>query len=134
MGFNKLIDKVTQAEQALEARERNVGAQWRQLKASWRAAWTPGRIVVAGIASGFLVGRAQPLAGMTGGGVLQVMTALSGFIASTGLPEVLDDAAAPEQDDAEETNDATTAASSVMPAAAYDPLLDHEALRREGLL
>ena len=32
-----------------------------------------GRIVVAGIASGFLVGRAQPLAGMTGGGVLQVM-------------------------------------------------------------
>ena len=81
MGFEKLIDKVTQAEHALEARERSIGAAWRQLKTSWRAAWTPGRIIVAGLASGFLVGRARPLARTSGGGVLQMLTALSGLFA-----------------------------------------------------
>ncbi len=81
MGFEQLIHKVTQAEQALEASERSVAADWRQMKASWRQAWTPGRIVVAGLASGFLVGRAKPLSRASGSGVLQMVTALSGLIA-----------------------------------------------------
>ena len=82
MGFEQLIDKVTQAEHALEAKERTAVADWRQHKASWRELWTPGRIVAAGLASGFLVGRARPLRAASGGGVLQMITAISGLFAS----------------------------------------------------
>ncbi len=138
MGFEQLIDKVTQAEQALEASERGTVAEWRQLKSAWRAAWTPGRIVVAGLASGFLVGRAQPLARTTGGGVLQLMTALSGLVAS-GSAQV----AASEAGDAAHHAEATAEAVGADPVAASmasrpvappDPLKEHERLRRSGLM
>lgn len=82
MSFHALIAKVEQAEQALEARERTASAQWRQVKTTWRESWTPGRIVIAGLASGFLVGRAQPLKLAGSGGLLNLVTALSGMLAS----------------------------------------------------
>jgi hypothetical protein len=81
MSFDALIRKVKQAETALEAQERQAGADWRQLKASWRAMWTPGRIVLAGLASGFMVGRAEPFKRAAGGGTLQLISALSGLFA-----------------------------------------------------
>ena len=81
MSFKQLITKVEQAEQALEARERAAAADWRQLKATWRAGWTPTRIVLAGVASGFAIGRAKPLRHVTGGGALQLLTALAGLFA-----------------------------------------------------
>jgi len=52
MSFESLIDKVRQAETALEASERQAGANWRQFKLSWKDAWTPGRIVSIGLVSG----------------------------------------------------------------------------------
>ena len=61
MGFDALLDKVKQAERTLENREREAVDRWQQLARSWRAAWTPGRIVVAGLAAGFVAGRVQPL-------------------------------------------------------------------------
>ena len=83
MGFHELIHKVQQAETALEARERQTAADWRQAKASWLAIWTPGRIVLAGLASGFVIGQARPLRRVTTGqGVLQLATALTGLFAS----------------------------------------------------
>ena len=84
MGFHELIDKVQQAETALEARERQAAADWRQTKASWLSIWTPGRIVIAGLASGFLIGQVRPAKGVaTGQGVLQLATALAGLFASS---------------------------------------------------
>ena len=44
--FEQLVAKVQQPEDALEAHERSVAADLRQLKTSWRAAWTPGRSIV----------------------------------------------------------------------------------------
>jgi len=82
MSFDALIAKVEQAEQALEARERTASTQWQQVKTTWRESWTPGRIVIAGLASGFLVGRAQPLKLAGSGGLLNLVTALSGMLAS----------------------------------------------------
>ena len=82
MSFHALIAKVEQAEQALEARERTASTQWQQVKTTWRESWTPGRIVIAGLASGFLVGRAQPLKLAGSGGLLNLVTALSGMLAS----------------------------------------------------
>ena len=102
MGFEQLIDKVTQAEQALEASERGTVAEWRQLKSAWRAAWTPGRIVVAGLASGFLVGRAQPLKLAGSGGLLNLVTALSGMLAS-GSAQVAAESAEQAADAAEDS-------------------------------
>jgi hypothetical protein len=82
MSFDALIAKVQQAEDALETRERQTTEQWRQFKATWRQSWTPGRIVIAGLAAGFMVGRARPLRVASGGGVLQMLSALSGLLAS----------------------------------------------------
>lgn len=83
MSFDKLIQKVTQAEDALEAHERRVAADLRQLKASWRTGWTPGRIVIAGLVGGFFMGRAEPLHVVVarGGGAMQLITMLSGLFA-----------------------------------------------------
>ncbi|TWI14376.1 hypothetical protein [Aerolutibacter ruishenii] len=112
MGFEQLIEKVHQAEDALESRERAVVAHVRHVKASWRSAWTPGRIVVAGLASGFLVGRARPLrAAGDGGQWLQMITALSGLLAS-GSAQV----AAQSADEA--ATEASQAAAAAAPEAA----------------
>ena len=95
MSFDKLILKVTQAEDALEAHERRVAANLRQLKASWRAGWTPGRIVIAGAVSGFLMGRAEPLQAVVarGGGAMQLITMLSGLFAGDSAMAAASDAA-----------------------------------------
>ena len=82
MSFHALIAKVEQAEQALEVRERRASAQWQQVKTTWRESWTPGRIVIAGLVSGFLAGRAEPLRAMNGARWMQMFTAVSSFLAT----------------------------------------------------
>lgn len=82
MSFEALVDKVRQAETALEAKERQAAADWRQLKASWIASWTPGRIVVAGLATGFAVGKLEPVKkAASGSGALQLLSAVAGLFA-----------------------------------------------------
>lgn len=91
--FNQLIEKVAQAEAALEAQERRVAADWRQLKGSWKTGWTPGRIVIAGLVSGFVIGRVEPLkAGAKGSTIMQMVTALSGLLASSKAQEAATEA------------------------------------------
>lgn len=113
MSFDKLIAKVTQAENALEAQERQVAADVRQLKSSWRAAWTPGRIVIAGLVSGFLVGRAEPLrSAARSGSVVRIVTLLSGLFAGTSAQ-----VAASKADEAAES--AGEVAEAVAPSATH---------------
>ena len=80
--FEHLIRKVSQAEEALEGHERQVGVQARRLKQAWKAAWTPGRLLSAGLVSGFLVGRAEPLAKVGGARWMQMISTVSGLFAS----------------------------------------------------
>lgn len=87
MSFDKLLAKVEQAEDALEARERQVAADLRVLGSTWRDALTPTRIVIAGAIAGFLAGRAQPLrtAGAIGGSLgnarwLQLASSVAGLV------------------------------------------------------
>ena len=83
MGFKQLLTKVQQAEAALESRERRVADDWQQLKHTWKDAWTPSRVVIAGLVAGFLVGRAQPLRTVARSGqFMQLVTMLSGLFAS----------------------------------------------------
>lgn len=126
MNFEQLVAKVHQAEDALEARERAFAADWRQLAASWRAAWTPGRIVVAGLASGFVTGRLQPgrLLARGGGGFLQLLSTLSGLIASGSAQ-----AAAGE---AEHAAESAGEIASAVPAAHAAPMPPDQATRIAG--
>ena len=123
MSFHALIAKVEQAEQALEARERTASAQWRQVKTTWRESWTPGRIVIAGLASGFLVGRAQPLKLAGSGGLLNLVTALSGMLASGSAQvaaENAEQAADAAGDVAQATGDAAAGSPGVVLASDDD--------------
>ncbi|MGY1425861.1 hypothetical protein [Lysobacter sp. A289] len=131
MSFNKLISKVTQAENALEANERRVGADLRQLRDSWKSAWTPGRIVIAGLAGGFLVGRGEPLrSAARNGGVVRIVSLLTGLFASTTAS-----AANQTAEDAEQTAQrAVGVAAGTTPgpdtAAAASERLAHDFLER----
>ena len=60
MNFETLRYRVAQAEQAVVVHETRTHRQWAQLRTTWRTGWTPGRIVIAGLAAGFVVGRARP--------------------------------------------------------------------------
>jgi hypothetical protein len=83
MSFPKLIAKVRQAEDAVEAHERRAVADWRQLRRTWRASWTPGRILIGGLAAGFLVGR-RDTAGRDGGpSLLRLLSMLSSLLATS---------------------------------------------------
>ena len=82
MGFDALLTKVKQAEEALETREREAVGRWQHLKASWRAAWTPGRIVIVGLAAGFVAGRAKPVQmARSGNGVVALLRTLAPLLA-----------------------------------------------------
>lgn len=118
MNFEQLIAKVHQAEDALEARERELVADWRQLGASWRAGWTPGRIVIAGLASGFLAGRLKPGRVLTrgGSGIMQLLSTLSGLIASGSAQ-----AAAGEAGHAAESAEDAAANAAPAPQAGLTP-------------
>ena len=94
---------------ALEVSERLTATRWDTFKTTWRASWTPGRIVAAGLASGFLVGRAQPMKLAGSGGVLNLATALAGIFAGTGA-----------QAAAKQAEDAASAAEGAAVAAATD--------------
>ena len=115
MGFEQLIEKVRQAEVALEAKERQTGADWRQVKSSWRAMWTPGRIVIAGLVSGFIVGRAEPFKKAAGGGTLQLISALSSLVAGGSAQ-----AAASEASDAKQAAETVERKTDGMPPPAND--------------
>lgn len=122
MGFRQLQAKVRQAETALEEKERHVAADWRRLKAEWNAAWTPGRIVLAGLASGFLVGGAQPFrAAARSGQVMQLVTMLSGLFAG-GTAKVAAEEAAQAKDTAEDVADAVGAPVASPAAPPADPV------------
>ena len=128
MSFDSLIDKVKQAEGALEAQERQTGANWRQFKASWQAAWTPGRIISIGLVSGFLVGKAEPAKRLvSGGGTLQMLSGLASLFAGGSA-----EAAAGHAQDAADAAQQTATMSGA--ARAPPPMHTTESLRADGLL
>jgi hypothetical protein len=135
MRFESLLEKVRQAETALEAKERQAGADWRQAKASWQSLWTPGRIVSVGLVSGFLVGKVEPSKRVVrGSGALQMLSAMAGLFAGGSAQ-----AAAGHAEQAADTAQQTVAAVSDEPLATppqpgYPEMHTPESLREAGLL
>jgi len=110
MRFEQLIKKVEQAENAIEANERKAGADLRQLKASWKAAWTPGRIVLAGFGSGLLMGFAEPGRNLASGSnamrFMSMAASLTGLFAGTSAQAAAEEAGAVAESAASATDGA----------------------------
>lgn len=132
MSFDQLIAKVHQAEDVVEAQERRLVAHWGQLKSTWRDSWTPGRILVAGLVSGFVVGRAEPLrTAAKSGGLMQAISMVSSLFAGGGAAAAADQAqraaaatqqAAAAVDDSEEATVARAEATVQAVRSTADPI------------
>lgn len=89
------LAKVDAAEREVETRRAEAAAQARRTGVLWRQSWTPGRIMIVGLATGFLTGRAQPLKLAGSGGLLSLLRALDKL-----LETARSGAAAPSRPDA----------------------------------
>ncbi|WP_295947462.1 hypothetical protein [uncultured Xanthomonas sp.] len=121
MTLRQLQHRIARAEAVLEGRQEQVRTHWTTLQQVWREGWTPWRIVIVGLGTGFLVGRAEPAAvvGKLGGARwLQMLSALSSLINATTAKSASDDAER-ASDDAEEAAD--TAQDAAVDAATQAP-------------
>lgn len=140
MRFELLRQRVDRAERRVESCMDRAQTQREALGSAWRRGWTPGRIVIAGLLSGFLVGRAEPLSRVGGTRWLQMLGTVSTMLASlraavasadasASADAAAQEAATANQDVAEATGQApgvATAApvstTAATPAAGIDPL------------
>lgn len=91
--FDRLQRRVDKRERLLEGRYEQVQERKQVLVKSWREAWTPGRIVVAGLATGFFMGRAEPVKiAVKSGNLMQIISLVSGLFAGAGAQEAADQA------------------------------------------
>ena len=91
MNFEQLKKRVERAEAVADRRRELMHACRARLGAEWRAAWTPGRILIAGLVAGFVSGRANAsgairklgqLGAVGGPRALQMVTALTTMLSS----------------------------------------------------
>lgn len=120
MSFEELQAKVARAEDALEARERQVAADMRVFGGCWQAIWSPSRVVGAGLAAGFLAGLARPgraVAGMEPARWLQLAGSVAGLVGTIQAAFAAKDA----KDAAEQAGDVATAASGAVAPGTVPP-------------
>lgn len=88
MSFKHLKRRVERGEALVEGRARQAGECQARLQREWRLAWTPLRIVVAGLGTGFIAGRVQPeqaigrIGKLAGPGTMQLLTSAVGLVGS----------------------------------------------------
>ena len=82
MNFDALQRRVRRAEAVVQVRNEETTQQWELLNHTWRSAWTPGRIIVVGLAGGFLAGKLEPGGAFSGARWLQMIGSVSGLVAS----------------------------------------------------
>lgn len=136
MNFEGLKNRVERAEQLLDGRLDQTGNRYTALRTSWREAWTPPRIVIAGLLTGFLTGSMEPqralsklgkVSRIAGPKSLQLISAVSGLLTSiqATVAAATAEKAAETADDAAQTADvaaenvaANTAGADTQAAAA----------------
>ena len=122
MNFERLQRRVDRAEQLVEGRASQTRTHWQTLSQVWRDSWTPGRILIAGLVSGFLAGRAEPLRSMNGARWLQMVGSLSSLFATVQAATAADQATeAADTAQAVQEEQATTQAAASYPE---EPLVD----------
>lgn len=136
MNFEGLKNRVERAETLVDGRVVQTTDRYRALSSSWREAWTPPRILIAGLVMGFATGHLEPRRALTKLGKLggpksiQLISALSGLLTSVQatVAAATAEKAAETADDAAQTADA--AADNV--AAKTDGTADTQAAAAAG--
>jgi len=117
MRFELLRQRVERAELRVAGCLDQAHAHRHRFGLVWRHSWSPARIVVAGLLSGFLVGRAEPLSRIGGMRWLQMLGTVSSLLTTLQAASAAEEAAQ-GADAAADAADAAQQAASGQPAAA----------------
>lgn len=122
MKFGALQRRVKRCEQVVTVRLVETQDHWSTLSQVWRQGWSPLRIVVVGLAGGFIAGKLEVPGKVNGARWLQMVGSVSNLFASAQAAFATAMAAqaaatAEEADDASEQAQAAASASAARPAA-----------------
>lgn len=125
MNFEALRRRVERAETLVQDRAGETGQQVDSFKRAWREGWTPGRIIIAGLAGGFLAGRMEPSAkltaglrgSLTGARWLQMIGTVSNLVAAAQASAASEEAGRAADNADVAATEASQAAGSTGPAA-----------------
>lgn len=108
MKFSVLRNRVKRCEQVVAVRLVDTQDHWGVLSQVWRSGWSPLRIIVAGVASGFVVGKLEIPGKVNGARWLQMVGSVSNLLASgqAAFASAMAAHAAGAADDAAEQADA----------------------------
>lgn len=124
MRFELLRQRVERAERRVESSMDRAQVHRQEFGQAWRRGWSPGRIVIAGLVSGFLVGRSEPLSRVGGARWLQMLGTVSTMLASLQAAAASQEAGESADVAAQEAaaaNQNVAGASGQAPAAAVAP-------------
>lgn len=136
MNFKQLQRRVERGETLVEGRLQQTRECQGRMSREWREAWTPLRIVVAGLASGLIMGRAEPekalkqLGKLGSPRTLQLVSSMAGLVGSVqaaiaamtaqSAAETADEAAGTTAEASAETSADATTATTAQQAPAGD--------------
>ncbi|MDX3931421.1 MAG: protein sip-5 [Stenotrophomonas sp.] len=108
MKFSVLRSRVKRCEQVVAVRLADTQDNWGVLSQVWRSGWSPLRIIIAGVASGFVVGKLEVPGKINGARWLQMIGSVSNLLASgqAAFASAMAAHAAGAADDAAEQADA----------------------------
>ena len=108
MKFSTLRSRVKRCEQVVAVRLVDTQDNWGVLSQVWRSGWSPLRIIVAGVASGFVAGKLELPGKVSGARWLQMVGSVSNLVASgqSAFASAMAAHAAGTADDAAEQADA----------------------------
>ncbi|PZT02018.1 protein sip-5 [Stenotrophomonas maltophilia] len=130
MKFGALQRRVKRCEQVVTVRLVETQDHWSTLSQVWRQGWSPIRIVVVGLAGGFIAGKLEMPGKVNGARWLQMVGSVSNLFASAqaafatamaAQAAATADDAAEEADNASEQAQAAASASTARPAPAPAP-------------
>ena len=140
MKFGALQRRVKRCEQVVTVRLGETQDHWSTLGQVWRQGWSPLRIVVVGLAGGFIAGKLEVPGKVNGARWLQMVGSVSNLFASAqaafatamaAQAAATADDAAEEADDASEHAQAAASAAGTRPAPAPQPQAAPEPELRE---
>ena len=120
MKFGALQRRVKRCEQVVAVRMGETEDNWSQLGRVWKQGWSPLRIVVAGLAGGFVAGKLEMPHKVSGARWLQMIGSVSSLMASgqAAFASAMAAHAAHTADDAADTADAAVEQAPVAAANA----------------
>lgn len=124
MKFGALQRRVKRCEQVVTVRMGETQDHWGTLSQVWRQGWSPLRIIVVGLAGGFIAGKLEVPGRVNGARWLQMVGSVSNLFASAQAAfatAMAAQAAATADDAAEEADDASEHAQAAASAAGARP-------------